>query len=50
MRLTALTDYALRLLMHVAQHPERLCTIKAWTLPIVSPSRLSIFNVPETVD
>jgi Rrf2 family nitric oxide-sensitive transcriptional repressor len=27
MRLTAMTDYALRLLMHVAQHPERLCTI-----------------------
>ncbi len=27
MRLTALTDYALRLLMHVAQRPERLCTI-----------------------
>ncbi len=26
-KLTALTDYALRLLMHVAQHPERLCTI-----------------------
>lgn len=27
MRLTTLTDYALRLLMHVAQHPDRLCTI-----------------------
>lgn len=27
MRLTTLTDYALRLLMHVALHPERLCTI-----------------------
>ena len=27
MRLTTLTDYALRLLMHVAQQPERLCTI-----------------------
>ncbi len=27
MRLTAMTDYALRLLMHVAQHPQRLCTI-----------------------
>lgn len=27
MRLTLLTDYALRLLMHVAQHPDRLCTI-----------------------
>jgi Rrf2 family nitric oxide-sensitive transcriptional repressor len=27
MRLTAMTDYALRLLMHVAQQPERLCTI-----------------------
>jgi Rrf2 family transcriptional regulator, nitric oxide-sensitive transcriptional repressor len=26
-RLTTLTDYALRLLMHVAQHPDRLCTI-----------------------
>lgn len=27
MRLTMMTDYALRLLMYVAQHPERLCTI-----------------------
>lgn len=27
MRLTAMTDCALRLLMHVAQHPQRLCTI-----------------------
>lgn len=27
MRLTLMTDYALRLLMHVAQHPDRLCTI-----------------------
>lgn len=27
MRLTTMTDYALRLLMHVAQHPGRLCTI-----------------------
>lgn len=27
MRLTLMTDYALRLLMHVARHPERLCTI-----------------------
>ncbi|MBN8492783.1 MAG: Rrf2 family transcriptional regulator [Burkholderiales bacterium] len=27
MHLTTLTDYALRLLMHVAQHPDRLCTI-----------------------
>lgn len=27
MRLTAMTDYALRLLMYVAQQPERLCTI-----------------------
>lgn len=27
MRLTAMTDYALRLLMHVAQQDERLCTI-----------------------
>ena len=27
MRLTLMTDYALRLLMHVAQRPERLCTI-----------------------
>ncbi len=27
MRLTMMTDYALRLLMHVAQRPERLCTI-----------------------
>lgn len=27
MHLTTLTDYALRVLMHVAQHPDRLCTI-----------------------
>lgn len=27
MRLTTMTDYAMRLLMHVAQHPQRLCTI-----------------------
>ncbi|MCW5635743.1 MAG: Rrf2 family transcriptional regulator [Rubrivivax sp.] len=27
MKLTTLTDYALRLLMHVALHPGRLCTI-----------------------
>ena len=27
MRLTTMTDYALRLLMHVAQQPQRLCTI-----------------------
>lgn len=27
MRLTAMTDYALRLLMYVAQQPQRLCTI-----------------------
>ncbi|MEX8517003.1 MAG: Rrf2 family transcriptional regulator [Leptothrix sp. (in: b-proteobacteria)] len=27
MRLTTMTDYSLRLLMHVGQHPQRLCTI-----------------------
>ncbi len=27
MRLTTMTDYSLRLLMYVAEHPERLCTI-----------------------
>jgi len=27
MRLTAMTDYAMRLLMYVAHHPDRLCTI-----------------------
>lgn len=27
MRLTTLTDYSLRLLMYVALHPDRLCTI-----------------------
>ena len=27
MRLTLMTDYALRLLIHVGQHPDRLCTI-----------------------
>jgi Rrf2 family nitric oxide-sensitive transcriptional repressor len=28
MRLTSMTDYALRLLMYVALHPDRLCTIR----------------------
>ena len=27
MRLTQLTDYAMRLLIYLAQHPQRLCTI-----------------------
>ncbi len=27
MRLTTMTDYSMRLLMYVAQHPQRLCTI-----------------------
>lgn len=27
MRLTVMSDYAMRLLMYVAQHPARLCTI-----------------------
>lgn len=27
MRLTAMTDYALRLLLYLGQHPQRLCTI-----------------------
>lgn len=27
MRLTTLTDYAMRLLMYVGNHPDRLCTI-----------------------
>lgn len=27
MRLTTLTDYAMRLLIYVGQHPDRLCTI-----------------------
>lgn len=27
MRLTTMSDYAMRLLMYVGQHPERLCTI-----------------------
>jgi Rrf2 family nitric oxide-sensitive transcriptional repressor len=27
MRLTIMTDYAMRLLMHVGQNPDRLCTI-----------------------
>lgn len=27
MRLTTMSDYAMRLLMHVGQHPGRLCTI-----------------------
>lgn len=28
MRLTQLTDYAMRLLIYVAQHPQRVCTIR----------------------
>ncbi len=31
MRLTSMTDYALRLLMYVALHPDRLCTIREIT-------------------
>lgn len=27
MRLTAMTDYSMRLLIYLAQHPDRLCTI-----------------------
>ena len=27
MRLTTLTDYAIRLLMYAGNHPDRLCTI-----------------------
>src|SRR5690606_4180316 len=27
MRLTTMTDYAIRLLMYVGRHPDRLCTI-----------------------
>ena len=27
MRLTTMTDYSLRLLMYLGQHPDRLCTI-----------------------
>lgn len=27
MRLTQLTDFAMRMLIHLAQHPDRLCTI-----------------------
>ena len=27
MRLTRLTDFAMRVLLHLAQHPDRLCTI-----------------------
>lgn len=27
MRLTTMTDYAMRMLMYVGQHPDRLCTI-----------------------
>ncbi|HWK60903.1 MAG TPA: Rrf2 family transcriptional regulator [Eoetvoesiella sp.] len=47
MRLTALTDYALRLLMHVAQHPERLCTIAevAQTYGISQPHLMKITHL-----
>ena len=47
MRLTTLTDYALRLLMHVAQHPERLCTIAevAQTYQISQPHLMKITHL-----
>ncbi|CAM5281225.1 RrF2 family transcriptional regulator [Eoetvoesiella caeni] len=47
MRLTTLTDYALRLLMHVAQHPERLCTIAevAQTYDISQPHLMKITHL-----
>lgn len=31
MRLTTMTDYAMRLLMYLGQHPDRLCTITEMT-------------------
>lgn len=47
MRLTALTDYALRLLMHVAQHPDRLCTIAevAQTYGLSQPHLMKITHL-----
>lgn len=44
MRLTVLTDYAMRLLMHVGQHPDRLCTIAeiAQTYDISAPHLMKI--------
>ncbi|TAL79073.1 MAG: Rrf2 family transcriptional regulator [Burkholderiaceae bacterium] len=47
MRLTVLTDYALRLLMHVAQHPDRLCTIAevAQTYGISQPHLMKITHL-----
>jgi len=34
MRLTTMSDYALRLLMYAAQQPDRLCTIAEVEKPV----------------
>jgi Rrf2 family nitric oxide-sensitive transcriptional repressor len=44
--MTAMTDYAMRLLMYVGQHPERLCTIAevARAYGISEPHLMKITN------
>lgn len=46
MRLTTMTDYAIRLLMYVGRHPERLCTIAeiARAYGISEPHLMKITN------
>jgi len=39
MRLTTMSDYAMRLLMHVGQHPGRLCTIAEVARTMTFPRR-----------
>ncbi len=42
MRLTLMTDYALRLLMHVAQRPERLCVFRGRRRLIAFPRQIDV--------
>ncbi|HWL27391.1 MAG TPA: Rrf2 family transcriptional regulator [Burkholderiaceae bacterium] len=46
MRLTSMTDYAMRLLMYVGQHPDRLCNIAevARAYSISEPHLMKITN------
>lgn len=46
MRLTTMTDYSMRLLMYLAEHPERLCTIGevAQAYNISQPHLMKITN------
>lgn len=46
MRLTTMTDYAMRLLMYLGQHPDRLCTIAevAESYRISQPHLMKVTN------